>query len=157
MKITLLYVGKEDADSLDTAIRSYNKKINFYNSFESQAIPYLKNGKSLSIDEQKKREGELILKKLTPQDMVVLLDERGKTLDSVQFSQCIQQHLNAGVKNLVFIIAGAYGFSSEVYERAQHKLSLSAMTFPHIMTRLIFTEQLYRGFSILKGEPYHHE
>lgn len=157
MKIRLLYIGKEDADLLDAAINAYIKKINFYNVFEVQAIPYLKNNKSLSFDDQKKREGELILKKIEPKEFVVLLDERGKELDSVQFSQFLQQQLNSGVKNLVFIIGGAYGFSQEVYDRGNYKLSLSKMTFPHIMTRLIFMEQLYRGFSILKNEPYHHK
>lgn len=157
MKIKLLYIGKEDGDNLDDAIQSYHKKITFYTPFETCAIPYLKNSKSLSADEQKKREGELILKKIEVADFVVLLDERGRELDSIQLSQFIQQQLNIGTKNLIFIIGGAYGFSQEVYERANYKLSLSRMTFPHIMTRLIFAEQLYRGFSILKNEPYHHK
>ncbi|MDL2296341.1 23S rRNA (pseudouridine(1915)-N(3))-methyltransferase RlmH [Bacteroidales bacterium OttesenSCG-928-B11] len=157
MKIKLLFIGKEDADELQVAISSYSKKINYYNVFEQLAIPYLKNSKSLSFDEQKKREGELIMKKIEPKDFVVLLDEKGGELGSVQFANLLQQQLNSGVKSLVFVIGGAYGFSQEVYARGNYKLSLSKMTFPHIVTRLIFAEQLYRAFTILKNEPYHHK
>ncbi|PKP21511.1 MAG: 23S rRNA (pseudouridine(1915)-N(3))-methyltransferase RlmH [Bacteroidetes bacterium HGW-Bacteroidetes-20] len=157
MKIKLLHIGKEDAEQFQVPLEMYTKKILFYNSFESIAIPYLKNTKSLSIAEQKKREGEVLLKKIDPSDYVILLDENGKERTSVEFSNLIQQHLNSATKNLVFVIGGAYGFSEELYSRGNQKLSLSKMTFPHMMTRLIFTEQLYRSFTILKNEPYHHQ
>lgn len=157
MKIKLLFIGKEDAEMFQQSIDFYTKKIQFYNSFESIAIPYLKNTKSLSVIEQKKREGELILKKIENGDFVILMDENGKEKSSVDFSQMIQQHLNSGIKTLLFIIGGAYGFSDEVYAKANQMLSLSKMTFPHLMTRLVFVEQLYRSFSILRNEPYHHQ
>jgi 23S rRNA (pseudouridine1915-N3)-methyltransferase len=110
----------------------------------------------LSVELQKKQEGELFFKKITPQDVIILLDERGKEYSSVQFSQFIQQRLNSGCKNVLFLIGGAYGFSEVIYERADFSISMSKMTFPHKLARLLFAEQLYRGFSILKGEPYHH-
>ncbi len=157
MKIQLLVIGKEEADIFDTALKHYTKKINFYNSFGITALPYLKNTRSLSVEEQKKKEGELILKKIEPQDFVVLLDERGKSISSVEFAGFLQQQSNSGLKNLVFVIGGAYGFSEQVYNRKNYSLSLSRMTFPHVMTRVIFAEQLYRAFSILRNEPYHHE
>lgn len=156
MKIKLLHIGKEDAEQFQTALEMYVKKISFYNPFESIAIPYLKNTKALSIAEQKKREGEVLLKKIEASDFVILLDENGKEKTSVEFSTLIQQHLNAATKNLVFVIGGAYGFSEELYDRGNQKMALSKMTFPHMMTRLIFSEQLYRSFTILKNEPYHH-
>ena len=135
----------------------YVKKINHYFSFEQIAIPYLKSSKTLSQEEQKKLEGELILKKISAQDYVVLLDEQGKQFSSVEFSSFIQQQANASAKNMVFVVGEAYGFSSEVYQRKNQAISLSKMTFPHIMTRLIFAEQLYRACTILNHEPYHHE
>ena len=157
MKIKLLYIGKADSDNLQKAIEDYVKKINFYAAFEIIPIPYLKNCKAMSFQEQKEKEGELFLKKFDTSDYVVLLDEHGKEYTSLQFSAQMQQYMNSGTKTLVFVIGGAYGFSETVYKRANAKLSLSKMTFPHIVTRLIFTEQLYRAFTILKGEPYHHE
>jgi 23S rRNA (pseudouridine1915-N3)-methyltransferase len=157
MKIKLLFIGKENLEELQTVSQDFISKINNYNSFESEAIPYLKNTKSLSIELQKKQEGELLLKKTGSQDIVVLLDERGQECSSLQFSQFIQQRLNSGCKNLLFLIGGAYGFSEEVYQRANFTLSMSKMTFPHKLARLLFAEQLYRAFTILKGEPYHHE
>ena len=156
MKIKLIWIGRTDGDVFDEAIRQYAKKIRFYTAFEPVAISYLKNTKSLSQDEQKKKEGELILKKIEPGEMVVLLDERGKEYTSEKFAQFIQQQANAGQKALVFVIGGAYGFSPEVYARQNAKVALSQLTFPHIMTRLVFVEQLYRAFTILHGEPYHH-
>ena len=140
---------------MDVAVKSYVGKIQFYLPFEVEAIPYLKNTK-LSVDEQKKQEGQLFLKKIETSDFVVLLDERGKELTSVAFSQFIQQQMVRGTKRLVFLIGGAYGFSEEVYARGNYKIALSQMTFPHILTRLIFAEQLYRAMTIWKGEPYHH-
>jgi 23S rRNA (pseudouridine1915-N3)-methyltransferase len=157
MKIKLLFIGKENLEDLQTASQDYISKINNYNNFETEAIPYLKNTKSLSVENQKKKEGELFLKKTIPQDIIVLLDERGKEYSSVQFSQFIQQRLNSGCKNVLFLIGGAYGFSEEMYQRANFSISMSKMTFPHKLARLLFAEQLYRAFSILKGEPYHHE
>lgn len=157
MKIKLLFIGKADAEMFQKPIDFYTKKILFYNPFELIAIPYLKNTKSISEAEQKKREGELILKKIENGDFVVLLDENGKEKTSVDLSIFLQQNLNSGIKTLLFVIGGAYGFSDEVYERANQKLSLSQMTFPHVMTRLVFVEQLYRSFTILRNEPYHHQ
>ncbi len=155
MKIKLLYIGKEDAAEVTAAVQNYQNKIKFYIPYEVEAIPYLKNTK-LSVEEQKKQEGQLFLKKLESSDFVVLLDEHGKEMTSVAFSQFLQQQMLRGTKRLVFLIGGAYGFSEEVYQRGNYKISLSQMTFPHILTRLIFAEQLYRAFTILKGEPYHH-
>jgi len=157
MKIKLLFIGKEHLEELNVVYLDFVTKINNYNPIETEAIPYLKNTKSLPVELQKKQEGEQFLKKITPQDIVVLLDERGKEFTSLQFSHFIQQRLNSGCKNLLFCIGGAYGFSDEVCQRANFKVSLSKMTFPHKLTRLIFIEQLYRTFTILKGEPYHHE
>ncbi|MDR3047361.1 MAG: 23S rRNA (pseudouridine(1915)-N(3))-methyltransferase RlmH [Bacteroidales bacterium] len=156
MKITLIVIGKENAEIFEEAVNYYFKKINFYSFFEIMAIPYLKNCKFLSVEEQKKTEGELFLKKIDTTDFVVVLDENGKKLSSVDFASFIQQNMNAGLKKLVFLIGGAYGFSEAVYARKNYSLSLSNMTFPHIMTRLIFSEQLYRAFTILNHEPYHH-
>lgn len=157
MKIKLLYIGKEDAELFQQGIEFYTKKIQFYNPFETIVIPYLKNTKSISVLEQKKKEGDSILKKLDSSDFVILLDENGKEKSSLEFANLIQQSLNQGLKTIIFVIGGAYGFSEELYLRSNLKLSLSKMTFPHLMTRLIFTEQLYRSFTILKNEPYHHQ
>lgn len=157
MNIELLCIGKDSADAFEEAIKQYVKKIKLYNNFDITVIPYLKNTKSLSFDKQKKREGELFLKKITNSDYVVLLDERGKELTSMEFSKFLQQQMNSGVKKLVFVIGGAYGFSEAVYQRQNTRISLSKLTFPHLMTRLIFTEQLYRAFTILHNEPYHHD
>jgi 23S rRNA (pseudouridine1915-N3)-methyltransferase len=157
MKIKLFFIGKENLEELQAVSQDYISKINNYNVFETEAIPYLKNTKSLSKENQKKQEGELFLKKITPQDIVVLLDERGKEYSSIQFSQFIQQRLNSGCKTVVFLIGGAYGFSEEVYARTNFSISMSMMTFPHKLARVLFAEQLYRGFSILEGAPYHHE
>ena len=155
MKAKLIYIGKEDSAELTAAVAAYVGKIKFYLPFEMEAIPYLKN--KVSQEEQKRLEGQLFLKKIDPADHVVLLDEHGVEMSSVQFSQFMQQQMLRGTKRLVFLIGGAYGFSEEVYKRGNSKLSLSRMTFPHVRTRLIFAEQLYRAMTILKGEPYHHE
>lgn len=155
MKVRLIYIGKEDSGALESAVEAYVKKIKFYVPFEIEAIPYLKNTK-LAVEEQKKQEGQLILKKMEPSDYVILLDEHGKEMTSVGFSKLMQQQMASGRKVLDFVIGGAYGFSEEVYQRANAQMSLSQMTFPHIVTRLIFTEQLYRAMTILRGEPYHH-
>ncbi len=116
----------------------------------------LKNVKNLSEEQQKQKEGELILNKLSPTDVLILLDENGKQLNSVDFSEYLQKHMNSGIKQLVFVIGGPYGFSEDVYKKSNGKISLSKMTFSHQMIRLFFIEQLYRGFTILRNEPYHH-
>ena len=157
MKIRLLFIGKENLEELQAAFQDFYSKINNYNPFEMEAIPYLKNTKSLTTEVQKKQEGDLFLKRITPQDVVVLLNERGTEYSSLQFSHFIQQRLNSGCKNLLFLIGGAYGFSEALYSRANFTLSVSKLTFPHKLARLLFAEQLYRAFTILKGEPYHHE
>ena len=157
MTIKLLAIGKTDAKQLNDLIDVYKKRLRHYISFTIDVIPDLKNTKNLSENEQKQKEGELILKKLSNTDALILLDENGKQLDSVGFSKYLQKHMNAGVKQLVFVIGGPYGFSQEVYQKANGKLSLSKMTFSHQMIRLFFTEQLYRAFTILKNEPYHHK
>lgn len=157
MKITLLAIGKTEQPYLVTGIDAYCNRLKHYTSFAFEVIPALKNTKNLSEAEQKQREGELLLAQLKPTDRVVLLDENGSKPSSEQFADQIQKHMLASVKNLVFIIGGPYGFSTEVYARANEKMSLSAMTFSHQMVRLIFVEQLYRAFTIIKGEPYHHK
>ena len=156
MKIKLLSVGKTDEEYLKTGIELYCKKIVHYFPFEYEELPALKQTKNLSTNEQKKREGEFVLKKITPSDIVVLLDEAGTQSSSVGFSEFLQQKMLLGNKQLVFVIGGAFGFSQEVYLRKNCSISLSSMTFSHQMVRLIFLEQLYRAASILKNEPYHH-
>jgi 23S rRNA (pseudouridine1915-N3)-methyltransferase len=157
MRIKLLFIGKENLEELQAASQDYFYKINHYNNFEIEAIPYLKNTKSVPIELQKKQEGELFLKRITASDIVVLLDEHGKEYTSIQFSQFIQQRFNSGCKSIIFLIGGAYGFSEEVYQRATFTFSMSKMTFQHKLVRIFFLEQLYRAFTLLKGEPYHHQ
>jgi len=157
MNIKLLLVGKTDEGSLQGLIDNYIKRLGHYNKFELEIIPDLKNTKSLSVEQQKSREGSLILEKINASDYLVLLDEAGKQYSSEAFSEFIQKRLNSGMKQLIFLVGGPYGFSEEVYARAQSKLSLSKMTFSHQMVRLFFVEQLYRAFTILKNEPYHHK
>lgn len=156
MTITLLAIGKTDNKQLQHLIDTYKKRLGFYIKFTFDVIPDLKNAKSLSEAQQKQKEGELILKQLKPTDVLILLDENGKQYDSVGFSNYLQKHMNSGIKNLVFVIGGPYGFSPEVYQKAQGKVALSKMTFSHQMVRLFVIEQLYRGFTILRNEPYHH-
>ncbi len=156
MTIKLLAIGKTDNQSLQTLIEDYQKRLNFYIKFNFEIIPDLKKVKNLSEEQQKQKEGELIVNALLPTDILILLDENGKQFDSVGFSNYLQKHMNSGVKQLVFVIGGPYGFSEDVYKKAHGKLSLSKMTFSHQMVRLFVIEQLYRGFTILKNEPYHH-
>lgn len=156
MKITLLAIGKTDNSHLQALMKDYSKRLGFYVSFEMEIIPDIKNAKNLSEPLQKKAEGEEILKRLTSSDNLILLDEKGKTYSSEGFSEFLQKKMNSGLKNLVFVIGGPYGFSDEVYQRSDGKLSLSSMTFSHQMVRLFFIEQLYRAFTILRNEPYHH-
>lgn len=156
MTIKLLAIGKTDNKHLQALIDEYQKRLGFYIKFEFEIIPDLKNSKNLSEDQQKQKEGELILNKLSTTDTLILLDENGKHYASVAFADYLQKHMNSGMKQLVFVIGGPYGFSPEVYAKSNGKLSLSNMTFSHQMIRLFFIEQLYRGFTILRNEPYHH-
>lgn len=157
MKICLLVIGKTDASYFSQAISEYVNRLTHYIPFELEIIPDLKNTKTLSVDQQKQKEGELILKSLQSSDYVVLLDERGKEYSSLQFASYIEKKTHTVSKRIVFIIGGPYGFSQDVYDRANEKLTLSRMTFSHQMIRLIFVEQLYRAMTILNNEPYHHE
>ncbi|RAK20742.1 23S rRNA (pseudouridine1915-N3)-methyltransferase [Flavobacterium aquaticum] len=157
MNIRLLTIGKTDNKALQTLIDDYTKRLSFYVKFDLEIIPDIKNVKNLSEAQQKEKEGELILSKITPTDQLILLDENGKTYSSVGFSDFLQKKMNAGIKTLVFVIGGPYGFSETVYQKAQGKVSLSEMTFSHQMVRLFVIEQIYRGFTILRNEPYHHQ
>jgi len=156
MTIKLLAIGKTDSHELQNLIEDYQKRLGFYVKFEFEILPDLKNTKNLTEDQQKQKEGELILSKLNPSDVLILLDENGKQTDSVGFSNYLQKHMNSGIKQLVFVIGGPYGFSQEMYNKVNGKLSLSKMTFSHQMVRLFVIEQLYRAFTILRNEPYHH-
>jgi 23S rRNA (pseudouridine1915-N3)-methyltransferase len=156
MTIKLLGIGKTDDPALQNLTEVYINRLQFYNKFEFELIPDIKNAKNLNENQQKQKEGELLLNKLIASDFVVLLDEGGKQFTSEAFSEYIQKRLNSGLKKLVFVIGGPYGFSEAVYNRADSTISLSKMTFSHQMVRLFFTEQLYRAFTILRNEPYHH-
>ena len=156
MKIKLLSIGKTEEKYLKEGIDVYCKKLIHYFPFDYEELPAIKQTKNLSFNEQRKRESEVILKKIYPSDIVVLLDERGTTYSSIDFSEFVQQRMLQGNKQLVFVIGGAYGFSQEVYARKDYFISLSSLTFSHQMVRLIFLEQLYRAASIMKNEPYHH-
>ncbi|PHR96510.1 MAG: 23S rRNA (pseudouridine(1915)-N(3))-methyltransferase RlmH [Leeuwenhoekiella sp.] len=156
MNIKLLCIGKTDDRNLEELIAVYTKRLKFYVNFELEIIPDLKKTKNLSEEQQKEKEGELILNKLQPQDELVLLDENGKDFSSVKFADYLQKKMNSGIKTLVFVIGGPYGFSPQVYAAARGKVSLSKMTFSHQMIRLFMTEQVYRAFTILRNEPYHH-
>ncbi len=157
MKITLAVVGKISGGYLTQGIDDYTKRLSHYVPFNIQYISDAKNTKKLSENQQKQQEGQNILATLDKSDYVVLLDEHGKEFTSVAFSQYIEKKMITVGKRLVFVVGGPYGFSDEVYARANEKISLSKMTFSHEMIRLIFTEQLYRAMTILNGEPYHHE
>lgn len=157
MKVALVLVGKTVNKHFVELIDEYAGRVKHYIGFDIITIPELKNTKSLSADQQKQQEGELILKQLQGGDHVVLLDEHGKEFRSVEFSKWVEQKMQTVNKRLVFVIGGPYGFSPDVYAKANEKISLSKMTFSHQMVRLVFTEQLYRGCTIIRGEPYHHE
>ena len=157
MKITLLTVGKTDVKWVKEGQDLYVSRLSHYAPFQVREIPELKNVSALDREQIKVREGELILKSLRPSDEVVLLDEGGRELRSVEFASWLEERFSRGSRDIVFVIGGAYGFSKEVYARADSKLSLSKMTFSHQMVRTIFAEQLYRAFTIMRGEPYHHE
>lgn len=157
MRIILLTVGKTDIGWVREGLETYSSRLLHYVPFSIIEIPELKNTSALSKAQIKDKEGELILKTIRPSDRVVLLDERGKEYRSVEFADEIRKMTLGGGKDIVFVIGGAYGFSEAVYARCDGKMSLSRMTFSHQMVRTIFTEQLYRAFTIIKGEPYHHE
>ena len=156
MTIKLIAIGKTDNKQLTSLIDDYIKRLSFYIKFSLDIIPDIKNSKNLSETQQKIKEGELILNRVSSTDTLILLDENGKQFTSVDFSSYLQKHMNSGIKQLIFVVGGPYGFSEDVYKKANGKLSLSKMTFSHQMIRLFFIEQLYRGFTILRNEPYHH-
>jgi 23S rRNA (pseudouridine1915-N3)-methyltransferase len=156
MNIKLIAIGKTDNKNLQVLIEDYKKRLGHYIKFQLEIIPDIKKVKHLSETQQKEKEGDLILSKTQNSDVLVLLDENGKQLDSLAFSNYLQKYMNSGIKTLIFVIGGPYGFSDTVYKRANGKLGLSKMTFSHQMVRLFFIEQLYRGFTILRNEPYHH-
>ena len=156
MKTILILVGKTINKHFVAGIEDYADRISHYMPFEIVTIPELRNTKNLSEDQQKTSEGELILRQIQPSDTVVLLDEHGKEFRSIEYARWLQQRQQTA-RRLVFVIGGPYGFSDAVYSRANEKISLSKMTFSHQMVRLVFTEQIYRACTIIKGEPYHHE
>lgn len=157
MNIKLIAIGKTDNPALQQLISTYEKRLSYYINFELQLLPDIKNSKSLSEEQQKIKEGELILSYVEPSHHLILLDERGKEYTSIAFADELQKKMNTGIKQLTFVIGGPYGFSQPVYQRANSKLSLSKLTFSHQMIRLFFVEQLYRAFTILRNEPYHHQ
>ena len=157
MNIKLIAVGKTDNPALQQLISTYEKRLSYYINFELQLLPDIKNSKSLSEEQQKIKEGELILSYIEPSHHLILLDERGKEYTSIAFADELQKKMNTGIKQLTFVIGGPYVFSQAVYQRANSKLSLSKLTFSHQMIRLFFVEQLYRAFTILRNEPYHHQ
>lgn len=157
MTIKLFAIGKTDSSPLRQLISEYETRLKHYVKFELEIIPDIKNSKNLSEAQQKEKEGEFILKKINATDVLILLDEYGKQYSSVDFSHYLQKKMNSGIKQLVFVIGGPYGFSDSVYQKAQGKISFSKMTFSHQMVRLFVAEQLYRAFTILRNEPYHHK
>ncbi|MEE0983679.1 MAG: 23S rRNA (pseudouridine(1915)-N(3))-methyltransferase RlmH [Bacteroidales bacterium] len=157
MNIKLIVIGKSEEKYLREAVEIYLKRMTHYLNFEIVVLPDVKNAKNMSVAELKDKEAELILKHSAKADKVVLLDEKGKEYSSVEFSKYLTKQMNASVKTLAFVVGGAFGFSEKVYSQANEKLSISKMTFSHQMIRLLFVEQLYRAFTIIKGEPYHNE
>jgi len=157
VKIELLLSGKTDFEYLKTGISLYEKRLKHYCTYNRKEIPELKQASSLKENQIKEKEGELILKNIAEQDVLILLDQRGDQITSEEFALQLENMAVRGIKKVIFTVGGAYGFSEKVYERANGKISLSNMTFSHQMVRLIFTEQLYRAFTIIKGEPYHHK
>ncbi len=156
MKMTLLAVGKTVRGWASEAVETYISRVRRYVQFSLEETKELKNLPSMGVEAVKAKEGELLLKALRPTDYVVLLDERGREYSSMEWARFVEERTVAG-RDVVFVAGGAYGFSEAVYERADAKVSLSRMTFTHQMVRLVFVEQLYRAFTIIKGEPYHHE
>lgn len=157
MTITLLLVGKTTDNAVHKLINQYVKRLEHYCKFRIEVIPEFKKRKNMAEAVQKMKEGEAILKLIQTSDEVVLLDENGKERTSEDFAKWLQKQLNSGKKQLIFVVGGPFGFSENVYQRANQKIALSKMTFSHQMVRPFFTEQLYRAFTILKNEPYHHK
>lgn len=157
MKITLLTIGKTEDSYLREGIEKYIKRLKHYINFKLVELPDVKNTKNLSEDQQKAKEAELIAKNITNTDHVILLDEHGQQFTSKQFSGLFNKKMVGSIQHIVFVIGGPYGFDPSLQNRADEKLSLSKMTFSHQMVRLFFLEQVYRAFTIIKGEPYHHE
>lgn len=157
MKICLIVIGKTDEEYLQKGLGIFLKRIPHYMVFEMKIIADIKKAKNLSEEQQKEKEGELILQQIISSDELILLDEQGLEVSSIEFARFLEKRMLSGIKRLVFVIGGPYGFAQNVYSRANGKISLSKMTFSHQMVRLIFVEQLYRAFTILKGEPYHHQ
>ena len=157
MEISLIVIGKTNARYLQEGIDEYIKRLKHYIPYSITVLPDIKNTKKLTEEQQKEAEGKLMLDALKPGDCLILLDERGKEFTSVAFADYLQRKMNAGLRRLVFVIGGPYGFSQSVYDRADEKISLSKMTFSHEMIRLFFTEQIYRAMTIQRGEPYHHQ
>lgn len=157
MNVELIVVGKTDMKEVEALVAMYSKRLNHYVRFAITTIADIRNTKKLSEAEQRRLEGEAILRLVNESDHVMLLDEHGVELRSIEFADMMQRRMSAGTRRLVFVIGGPYGFSEAVYGRANSKLSLSKMTFSHQIVRAIFAEQLYRAFTILKNEPYHHE
>lgn len=157
MNIDLVVVGKTDSKEVDALVEMYAKRINFYAKFSIVYLPDIKNTRKLSQSQQRTAEGEAILRQVGDGDYLLLLDEHGDELRSIEFAAWMQKRMAGGLRRLVFVIGGPYGFSDAVYSRADGKLSLSRMTFSHQIVRAIFTEQLYRAFTIIRNEPYHHE
>jgi len=157
MKMKLLLVGKTVEKYLKEGISVYEERLKHYVSFSVEEIPELKQASSLSRDQVKTKEGELLAARIKPSDFVILLDERGSRFTSVDWARHLEQQMSHNPRDIVFIVGGCYGFSQAIYDRANSKLSLSDMTFSHQLVRLIFMEQIYRAFTIINGEPYHHE
>ncbi|MBT8268977.1 MAG: 23S rRNA (pseudouridine(1915)-N(3))-methyltransferase RlmH [Bacteroidia bacterium] len=157
MTIKLIAIGKTDRKEVSNLFDEYFNRLKHYARTELIIIPDLKNRKAFDVEQQKKAEGLLILKKLNPNDIVVLLDENGREMSSEQLAKYLQKKMNSGMKQLVFVIGGPYGFSQEIYKRANESISLSKMTFSHQMVRIFFAEQLFRAFTIIRGESYHHK
>ena len=156
MKICFLLIGKTIEDYLKLGISIYEKRLKNYLSFDIKTLPELKKTAGLSFDQQKTMEGKVIMGSILPSDFVILLDEGGKEFTSTEFAFFLQKHMLQSTKSMIFVVGGPYGFSKEMYDRANEKISLSRMTYSHQMVRLIFAEQLYRAMTILKNEPYHH-
>lgn len=156
METSLMVIGKTTSKYIISGIDEYVARVKHYLPFELQVIPDIKGTRGMTPERQKEEEGKLILSRLTKGDALILLDERGKELTSVEFSEYMSKKMSSGLKRTVFAVGGPYGFSKDVYARADGMLSLSRMTFPHELVRLFFVEQLYRAMTILRGEPYHH-
>ena len=157
MKIVLMQTGKTSDKNISGLADLYSSRISKYHAFETITLPELKNTKNMPVEEQKIKEGKKMLQTLNPDDFIVLLDERGREFRTVEMAAWLEKIFMKPGKRLVFIIGGPWGFSEEIYARSDFRISLSRMTFPHQLVRLLFLEQLYRVFTIIKGEPYHHE